>query len=59
MAKWDYCEGKVLDKISVHYNIGHLMTMESNTEHPKGNYLVAMNKLSIDRFDPVGPLAPA
>jgi nitrous-oxide reductase len=58
VAKWDYCEGKLLDKISVHYNIGHLMTMESNTEHPKGHYLVAMNKLSIDRFDPVGPLHP-
>jgi nitrous-oxide reductase len=58
VVKWDYCEGKVLDKISVHYNIGHLTTMESNTESPKGKYLVAMNKLSIDRFDPVGPLHP-
>jgi nitrous-oxide reductase len=58
VAKWDYCEGKVLDKISVHYNIGHLLTPESATLHPKGHYLVAMNKLSIDRFDPVGPLHP-
>ncbi|MBP7488739.1 MAG: cytochrome C, partial [Azospira sp.] len=28
VVKWNFCEGKVLDKISVHYNIGHLMTME-------------------------------
>ena len=34
------------------------MTMEGDTEHPKGHYLVALNKLAIDRFDPVGPLHP-
>ncbi|MER2518467.1 MAG: Sec-dependent nitrous-oxide reductase [Candidatus Accumulibacter phosphatis] len=58
VAKWNYCEGKVLDKISVHYNIGHLMTMEGDSMAPKGRYLVALNKLSIDRFAPVGPLHP-
>jgi nitrous-oxide reductase len=58
VAKWNYCEGKVLDKINVQYNIGHLMTMEGDTEHPKGHYLVALNKLAIDRFNPVGPLHP-
>jgi nitrous-oxide reductase len=49
---------RVLDKISVHYNIGHLMTMEGDSMDPKGRYLVALNKLSIDRFNPVGPLHP-
>jgi nitrous-oxide reductase len=58
VVKWDYCQGKVLDKIAINYNIGHLMTMEGDTEHPKGHYLVALNKLAIDRFDPVGPLHP-
>ncbi len=58
VAKWNYCEGKVLDKISVHYNIGHLMTMEGDSEAPAGKYLVALNKLAIDRFVPVGPLHP-
>ena len=58
VAKWNYCEGKVLDKISVHYNIGHLMTMEGDSMDPKGRYLVALNKLAIDRFAPVGPLHP-
>jgi nitrous-oxide reductase len=58
VAKWNYCEGKVLDKISVHYNIGHLMTMEGDSTKPAGKYLVALNKLSIDRFVPVGPLQP-
>ncbi|MDR0776185.1 MAG: Sec-dependent nitrous-oxide reductase [Azonexus sp.] len=58
VAKWDYCTGKVLDKLSVHYNIGHLMTMEGDSVSPKGRYLVALNKLAIDRFVPVGPLHP-
>ncbi len=58
VAKWDYCEGKVLDKISVHYNIGHLVAMEGESEHPAGKYLIALNKLAIDRFNPVGPLHP-
>ena len=58
VVKWDYCEGKVLDKLSVHYNIGHLMTMEGDSMDPKGRYLVALNKLAIDRFMPVGPLHP-
>ncbi len=58
VAKYNYCEGKVLDKVSVHYNIGHLMTMEGDTVSPKGKYLVALNKLAIDRFNPVGPLHP-
>jgi nitrous-oxide reductase len=34
VGKWDYCKGKVLDKISIHYNIGHLMTMEGDTVYP-------------------------
>jgi len=58
VAKWNYCEGKVLDKLSVHYNIGHLMTMEGDSTKPAGKYLVALNKLAIDRFVPVGPLHP-
>ncbi|MFO1286661.1 MAG: Sec-dependent nitrous-oxide reductase [Rubrivivax sp.] len=58
VAKWNFCEGKVVDKLSVHYNIGHLMTMEGDSIKPGGRYLVALNKLAIDRFVPVGPLHP-
>jgi len=58
ITKWDYCEGKILDQLAIHYNVGHLMTMEGDTDKPDGKYLVALNKLSIDRFNPVGPLHP-
>ncbi len=58
VGKWNYCEGKLLEKISIHYNIGHLMTMEGDSVSPDGKYLVSLNKLAIDRFNPVGPLHP-
>jgi nitrous-oxide reductase len=58
VTKWDYCEGKVLDQLPIHYNVGHLLTMEGDSVSPDGKYLVALNKLSIDRFNPVGPLHP-
>ena len=58
ITKWDYCAGKVLDQLPIHYNVGHLMTMEGDTVSPDGKYLVALDKLSIDRFNPVGPLHP-
>ncbi len=58
VTKWNYCTGKVLDQMPIHYNIGHLMAMEGDTVSPDGKYLVALNKLAIDRFNPVGPLHP-
>lgn len=58
VTKWDYCEGKVLDQTHIHYNIGHLMAMEGDSVKPQGKYLVSLNKLAIDRFNPVGPLHP-
>ncbi len=49
---------QLVDKVDVHYNIGHLVTMEGDTVSPQGKYLVALNKWSIDRHPPVGPLFP-
>ncbi|MBX7122436.1 MAG: Sec-dependent nitrous-oxide reductase [Opitutaceae bacterium] len=48
----------VLDKIDVHYNIGHLVLGGSDTTKPYGDYLVAMNKLSKGRHISVGPSQP-
>ncbi len=58
ITKWDYCKGKVLDQLPIHYNVGHLVAMEGDSVHPDGKYLIALNKLAIDRFNPVGPLHP-
>ncbi len=48
----------VLDKIQVHYSIGHLVVAGSDTAHPYGKWLVAMNKLSKGRHLSVGPSQP-
>ncbi|MFQ5698763.1 MAG: Sec-dependent nitrous-oxide reductase [Myxococcota bacterium] len=58
IAKWNFLTGKLIERIPIHYNVGHLMTMHGDTVHPRGHYLVALNKLAIDRFNPVGPLHP-
>jgi len=58
VVKWNYKTLKVLDKENVHYNIGHLAGMEGKSADPQGDYIIALNKLSIDRFQPVGPLHP-
>jgi nitrous-oxide reductase len=57
-VKWNFKELKILDKENVHYNIGHLAGMESESADPQGKYIIALNKLAIDRFQNVGPLHP-
>jgi nitrous-oxide reductase len=66
VAKWTlgepYHSGdkawKLVDKVSIHYNVGHLATTQGDTMDPQGKYLVSMNKWSIDRHTNVGPLHP-
>ena len=58
IVKWNYKTLKVLDRINVHYNIGHLDSMEGKSSKPVGKYVIALDKLSIDRFNPIGPLHP-
>ena len=58
VVRWDYKNLKVLDRVNVHYNIGHLDSMEGKSAKPKGDWILALDKLSIDRFNPVGPLHP-
>jgi len=49
---------KLIQKLPVHYNIGHIAAAEGDTVSPDGQYVVALNKWSIDRFANVGPLLP-
>lgn len=58
VVKWDYINKKVIDKVSINYNIGHLVSMQGDSIEPSGRYVIALNKLAIDRFDSVGPLLP-
>ena len=66
IAKWKlppYAPGAdpksmVLDKIPVQFNVGHLVTAHGDTRHPKGDWLVSMNKMSKGRHLNVGPSIP-
>ena len=59
IAKWKVGPPwNVEDKIDVYYSIGHLMASEGDTRHPTGEYVVALDKLSKDRYLNVGPTHP-
>jgi nitrous-oxide reductase len=58
IAKWSLKDLKVVDKLSMHYNIGHITAAEGDTVSPDGKYVIGMNKWALDRFAPVGPLLP-
>jgi nitrous-oxide reductase len=48
----------LVEKVPVHYNVGHISAPGGDTVEPDGDWLVALNKWSVDRFPPVGPLLP-
>jgi nitrous-oxide reductase len=63
VAKWtfggdDPAAYKLIEKLPVQYNIGHISAAEGDTVSPDGKYLVALNKWSVDRFVSTGPLKP-
>ncbi|HKY60432.1 MAG TPA: Sec-dependent nitrous-oxide reductase [Gemmatimonadota bacterium] len=58
VAKWNYETMELIEKLPVHYNVGHLAAAEGDTREPDGKYVVSLNKWSLDRFQPVGPLHP-
>lgn len=46
------------ETVPVQYNVGHIAVAEGDTVSPAGDYLVSLNKWSIDRFLNTGPLLP-
>lgn len=58
IAKWQLGTWKLIDKVPVQYNIGHLSCVEGDTAEPGNGYCVALNKWAIDRYPDVGPLMP-
>jgi nitrous-oxide reductase len=58
IVKWDIKTLKVLDRVPTYYSIGHLSVMGGPTKKPYGKYMVAYNKITKDRYLPVGPELP-
>jgi len=55
VVKWNVESLEVLDRHPVYYSVGHLMIPGGNSRKPFDKYLVAMNKITKDRYLPTGP----
>lgn len=55
ITKWSLKDFTVLDRIPVYYSIGHLMIPGGDSRKPWGQYVIALNKITKDRFLPTGP----
>jgi nitrous-oxide reductase len=55
IVKWELGTWEVVDRIPVYYSIGHLLIPGGNTRQPDGKYVVALNKITKDRYIPTGP----
>lgn len=55
IVKWKLGTWEVLDRQPTFYSIGHLMIPGGNSAKPFGKYVVAMNKITKDRYLPTGP----
>lgn len=56
ILKWklgETCEAE--QKIPAFYNIGHLSIVGGDTKKPYGKYMISLNKITQDRYLPVGP----
>jgi nitrous-oxide reductase len=55
VVKWDVENLEILDRHATYYSPGHLVIPGGETKEPYGKYLVAMNKITKDRYLPTGP----
>jgi nitrous-oxide reductase len=55
VVKWKVETWEVLDRQPTYYSVGHLMIPGGNSRTPDAKYLVAMNKITKDRYLPTGP----
>lgn len=55
VVKWKLGTWEVVDRIPTYYSIGHLMIPGGDSKRPYGKYLIALNKITKDRYLPTGP----
>lgn len=48
----------IVDRVDVHYNVGHTKAAGADTSYPSGDWLLSLNKLSKGMYLPVGPAMP-
>ena len=55
VVKWKVGTWEVIDRQPCYYSVGHLMIPGGNSRKPFGKYVLAMNKITKDRYLPTGP----
>jgi nitrous-oxide reductase len=55
IVKWSLKDFTVQDRIPAYYAIGHLLVPGGDTRQPDGKYVIALNKITKDRYLPTGP----
>lgn len=55
IVKWKVGTWEVVDRIPVYYSIGHLCIPGGDSKKPWGKYVIALNKITKDRYLPTGP----
>lgn len=55
IVKWCFKDFTVVDRVPTYYSIGHLMVPGGDTKKPYGKYVIAMNKITKDRYLGTGP----
>ncbi len=55
VVKWKIGTWEVVDRMPTYYSIGHLMIPGGDSKQPWGKYVLAMNKITKDRYLPTGP----
>lgn len=55
IVKWKIGTWEVVDRIPAYYSIGHLCVPGGDTRKPWGKYVIALNKITKDRYLPTGP----
>lgn len=55
IVKWQLGTWQVVDRIPAYYSIGHLNIPGGDSREPYGKYVIALNKITKDRYLPTGP----
>jgi len=55
VVKWKLGTWEVLDRVPCYYSVGHLMIPGGDSQKPWGKYMLALNKITKDRYLPTGP----
>ncbi|MDX2182631.1 MAG: Sec-dependent nitrous-oxide reductase [Gemmatimonadaceae bacterium] len=55
IVKWTLPGCEVVDRQPTFYSIGHLMIPGGDSKKPFGKYVIALNKITKDRYLPTGP----